>query len=247
VRSSVLAFGTARSRYSGDIQKRTSAARLPADILTDETVILEIKAVPALLPAHDTQLQTYLRMSGLPVACYSTSMRFIRKMALGDSSDEGFFFSVAPRGPRSAFVLKNPWPNTNSGIKWQDTEQQYNDHVRRLESFVLKNPWPNTHSGIKWQDTEPPNNVQPPEPSKCPGCVRSTRTRTSVLDGQPINFNDAGHRLFGLPAPEVGRKMRRPSGAGHRSWDLTAALPPLGPEYAPTGGRAPAPGRLMPT
>ena len=38
-----------------------------ADILADETVILEIKAVPALLPAHDMQLQTYLRMSGLPV------------------------------------------------------------------------------------------------------------------------------------------------------------------------------------
>ena len=38
-----------------------------ADILADETVIAEIKAVPALLPAHDMQLQTYLRMSGLPV------------------------------------------------------------------------------------------------------------------------------------------------------------------------------------
>ena len=38
-----------------------------ADILADETVNLEIKAVPALLPAHDLQLQTYLRMSGLPV------------------------------------------------------------------------------------------------------------------------------------------------------------------------------------
>ena len=38
-----------------------------ADILADETVILEIKAVPALLPAHDMQLQTYLRMSGMPV------------------------------------------------------------------------------------------------------------------------------------------------------------------------------------
>jgi GxxExxY protein len=38
-----------------------------ADILVDETVILEIKAVPALLPVHDMQLQTYLRMSGLPV------------------------------------------------------------------------------------------------------------------------------------------------------------------------------------
>jgi GxxExxY protein len=39
----------------------------PADILAEETVILEIKAVPALLPVHDMQLQTYLRMSGLPV------------------------------------------------------------------------------------------------------------------------------------------------------------------------------------
>jgi GxxExxY protein len=38
-----------------------------ADILADEIVILEIKAVPTLLPAHDMQLQTYLRMIGLPV------------------------------------------------------------------------------------------------------------------------------------------------------------------------------------
>jgi GxxExxY protein len=38
-----------------------------ADILVEEIVILEIKAVPALLPVHDTQLQTYLRMSRLPV------------------------------------------------------------------------------------------------------------------------------------------------------------------------------------
>jgi GxxExxY protein len=38
-----------------------------ADILVDETVILEIKAVPGLLPVDDLQLQTYLRMSGLPV------------------------------------------------------------------------------------------------------------------------------------------------------------------------------------
>jgi hypothetical protein len=33
----------------------------------DETVILEIKGVLTLLPVHDMQLQTYLRMSGLPV------------------------------------------------------------------------------------------------------------------------------------------------------------------------------------
>jgi GxxExxY protein len=38
-----------------------------ADILVAGAVILEIKAVPGLLPAHEAQLQTYLRMSGLPV------------------------------------------------------------------------------------------------------------------------------------------------------------------------------------
>jgi GxxExxY protein len=38
-----------------------------ADILVDETVVLEIKAVPTLLPVHDMQLQTYLGMSGFPV------------------------------------------------------------------------------------------------------------------------------------------------------------------------------------
>jgi GxxExxY protein len=38
-----------------------------ADIPTDETVIPKIKAIPALLPAHNMQLQTDLRMSGLPV------------------------------------------------------------------------------------------------------------------------------------------------------------------------------------
>jgi GxxExxY protein len=38
-----------------------------ADILVDDSVILEIKAVPDLLPAHDAQLRIYLRMSGIPV------------------------------------------------------------------------------------------------------------------------------------------------------------------------------------
>jgi GxxExxY protein len=38
-----------------------------ADIVVAETVILEIKAVAELVPAHDAQLQTYLRMSGIPV------------------------------------------------------------------------------------------------------------------------------------------------------------------------------------
>jgi GxxExxY protein len=38
-----------------------------ADILVDAPLILEIKAVPALVPAHEAQLRTYLRMSGIRV------------------------------------------------------------------------------------------------------------------------------------------------------------------------------------
>ena len=36
-----------------------------ADILVDRQLIIEIKAVANLLPAHDAQVLTYLRMSGL--------------------------------------------------------------------------------------------------------------------------------------------------------------------------------------
>jgi GxxExxY protein len=38
-----------------------------ADIVVDRKVILEIKAVAVILPAHEAQLQTYLRMSGISV------------------------------------------------------------------------------------------------------------------------------------------------------------------------------------
>ena len=38
-----------------------------ADIAVDHQVILEIKSVATLLPAHEAQLQTYLRMSGIRV------------------------------------------------------------------------------------------------------------------------------------------------------------------------------------
>jgi GxxExxY protein len=36
-----------------------------SDILVDRQVVVEIKAVANLLPAHDAQVLTYLRMSGL--------------------------------------------------------------------------------------------------------------------------------------------------------------------------------------
>ena len=38
-----------------------------ADILVDHQVVVEIKAVANLVPAHDAQVLTYLRMSGLRV------------------------------------------------------------------------------------------------------------------------------------------------------------------------------------
>jgi GxxExxY protein len=38
-----------------------------ADLLVDEAVIVEVKAVAELAPIHDAQLLTYLRMSGLRV------------------------------------------------------------------------------------------------------------------------------------------------------------------------------------
>jgi len=38
-----------------------------ADIVAADAIILEIKAVAALIPAHDAQLPTYLRMSGIRV------------------------------------------------------------------------------------------------------------------------------------------------------------------------------------
>ena len=46
-----------------------------ADILVDRRVIIEIKAVANLLPAHDAQVLTYLRMSGLRLARCSIAVR----------------------------------------------------------------------------------------------------------------------------------------------------------------------------
>jgi GxxExxY protein len=37
------------------------------DLLVDNTVVVEVKAVPALLPVHHAQLITYLKLTGCPV------------------------------------------------------------------------------------------------------------------------------------------------------------------------------------
>ena len=46
---------------------RTILLGFRADILVDNAIILEIKAVALLLPAHEAQLLTYLRMSRISV------------------------------------------------------------------------------------------------------------------------------------------------------------------------------------
>jgi GxxExxY protein len=38
-----------------------------ADIVVDQQVILEIKSVAGILPAHESQILTYLRMSSIPL------------------------------------------------------------------------------------------------------------------------------------------------------------------------------------
>jgi PD-(D/E)XK nuclease superfamily protein len=69
----VLRIGTSWHSIAtaGDDSRSLQGLKIPlgfrADILMAETVILEIKAVPAFIPAHEAQLQTYLRMSGIPV------------------------------------------------------------------------------------------------------------------------------------------------------------------------------------
>jgi GxxExxY protein len=97
-----------------------------ADILVDETVVLEIKGVPTFLPLHDTQFQTYLHLSGLPVGLLFNFHALRLKDGLRRFVGGWTRFSVAHRGPRSASVSKNPWPDTHLRSERRDTRQRYN-------------------------------------------------------------------------------------------------------------------------
>lgn len=44
------------------------------DVLVEGWVVVELKAAEALLPVHEAQLLTYLKLSGVSVGCWSTSM-----------------------------------------------------------------------------------------------------------------------------------------------------------------------------
>jgi GxxExxY protein len=78
-----------------------------ADILVADTVVLEIKGVPALLPVHEAQLLTYLRMSCLPVGLllnfHALRLKDGLKRFVASRRDAS---SAALRGPSAAFVLE---------------------------------------------------------------------------------------------------------------------------------------------
>ncbi|NLF39576.1 GxxExxY protein [bacterium] len=47
--------------------KRRTVGEIRADIIVEEKVLIEIKAVSALLPVHEAQLLNYLRATGIKV------------------------------------------------------------------------------------------------------------------------------------------------------------------------------------
>ncbi len=55
-----------RSRFLLSI-KSTAGVRIPIDIVAEGQVIIEIKSVEHLLPIHDAEILTYLRLSGYRV------------------------------------------------------------------------------------------------------------------------------------------------------------------------------------
>src|SRR6516164_3070745 len=51
------------------------------DIVVEHQLVVEIKAVERLLPIHEAQMLTYLRLSGLPIALLFTFHSIALKMA----------------------------------------------------------------------------------------------------------------------------------------------------------------------
>jgi hypothetical protein len=82
-----------------------------ADVVVDHQVILEVKAVATLLPAHEAQLQTYLRMSGIPIGLLLNSTHRASSTGSGASWSE-----TNLRGPRSSSVVKNQYTRCFGGM-----------------------------------------------------------------------------------------------------------------------------------
>ena len=76
-----------------------------ADILVADAVIIEVKALSVLLPVHEAQLQTYLRMSGLPVGI----MMSFHALLLKDGLRIFVNLNAPGRNRRQGACYAEPW------------------------------------------------------------------------------------------------------------------------------------------
>jgi GxxExxY protein len=58
---------SAAGRVAAGLRRGAAARAYRADIIVEESVLLEIKSIEQILPVHEAQLLTYLRLSGFGV------------------------------------------------------------------------------------------------------------------------------------------------------------------------------------
>ena len=78
-----------RQRQIGVVYKGRNIGDMYADIVVENTVILELKSVNRLNQIHMAQLMTYMKLMNLKKGCLSTLMCDIRGM---ESSESSFSF-----------------------------------------------------------------------------------------------------------------------------------------------------------
>ncbi|MEA2743640.1 MAG: hypothetical protein QOG25_2011, partial [Acetobacteraceae bacterium] len=178
-----------------------------ADILVDCIVILEIKAVPALLPAHDAQLQTYLRMSSIPIGLllnfHAVRLKDGLRRACGALSVETTRLS----GPW--------WPSRFSVLRIPD-----------LTATRTPNGWP-----------RPPNGQCEPASTPRDSVRTAMKGRTRRHDMTPREFGPPTGCTNRQPAPRLPRRsctspaFRTGSSAIPNRRSRLAAPAPLRPDH----------------
>jgi hypothetical protein len=115
-------------------------------------------------------------------------------MACDASPNKATAFSVAHRGPPSASVLKNPWPDTHSGIEWRDTEPLHNVQCPGICAVDPRENRPACRQPINFNDA---------------GHQRRSRPKLERLPGDPgTGHSECGRRL--LYAQAQGGRSRPP-------------------------------------
>ncbi len=92
---SELELAGLRFKREVDLPLVYKGARLPVsyrlDLLVEETIVVEVKAVEKLLPVHEAQALTYLRLTGLSTALLINfqvpALRGLRRLTLHASPD----------------------------------------------------------------------------------------------------------------------------------------------------------------